>query len=380
LLCFERMARITPLEPVVDLTTRRGKVRFKSRLEGADRHVFAVDLYSHLRESHPETHVGYWVFRLPEGEAESTIGIDLTHIGKDSLWRETPAGREVAIDSWSNPDYVFDPVIGIQLVLRRDGRVIENRFVAGRVADPEVLRSYYHRVHAGHGYTPVEPFLFELHAAMLRRLEPLFLEHIPRGGRVLDAGCGRSLFTEIRPDWPFRIFASDVDHDLLRSRQQEFADVRFLVGDAQPLPFRDGAFDAVFAGELIEHLPDPRPGVAEFRRVLRTGGTLILTTPNRLRLANLADKSERPYSPDHLSELSFDEVRALLVAEGFEIRRTMGLHLELLLNWFSPMPKLDRLQRGWNRPWAVPLMRLLLAAGALAPRYALDLVFVARRR
>jgi SAM-dependent methyltransferase len=374
------MARITPLEPVVDLTTRRGRVRFKSRLERADRHVFAVDLYSHLRERHPETHLGYWVFRLPEGEAESTIGIDLTRIGKDSLWRETPSGREVAIDSWSNPDYVFDPVIGIQLVLRREGRVIENRFVAGRVADPEVLRSYYHRVHAGHGYTPAEPFLFELHAAMLRRLEPIFLEHIPRGGRVLDAGCGRSLFTEIRPDWPFRIVASDVDHELLRGRQAEFKDVRFLVGDALPLPFRDGAFDALFAGELIEHLPDPRPGVSEFGRVLRPGGTLILTTPNRLRLANLADGSERPYSPDHLSELSYDEVCALLVAEGFEIRRATGLHLELLLNWFSPMPKLDCLQRGWNRPWAVPLMRLLLAAGALLPRYALDLIFVARRR
>jgi SAM-dependent methyltransferase len=374
------MARITPLEPVVDLTTRRGRVRFKSRLEEADRHVFAVDLYSHLRERHPETHVGYWVFRLPEGEAESTIGIDLTHIGKDSLWRETPAGREVAIDSWSNPDYVFDPVIGIQLVLRRDGRVLENRFVAGRVADPEVLRSYYHRVHAGHGYTPTEPFLFELHAAMLRRLEPLFLAYVPRGGRVLDAGCGRSLFTEIRPDWPFRIVASDVDHDLLRSRRDEFGDVRFLVGEAQPLPFKDGAFDAVFAGELIEHLPDPRPGVAEFRRVLRPGGTLILTTPNRLRLANLVDGSERPYSPDHLSELSYDEVHALLAAEGFLVRRATGLHLELLLNWFSPMPKLDRLQRGWNRPWAVPLMRALLAAGALCPRYALDLVFVARRQ
>jgi SAM-dependent methyltransferase len=374
------MPRIIPLEPVVDLSTKEGRVRFRSRLEGADRHVFAVDLYSHLRERHPETHVGYWVFRLPEGEAVSTLGIDLRRIGPRSVWRETPAGREWAIDSWSNPDYVFDPVIGIQLVLRREGRVIENRFVAGKVADPEVLRSYYHRVHAGHGYTPAEPFLFELHAAMLRKLEPIFLEHIPRGGRVLDAGCGRSLFTEIRPRWPFSIVASDVDHDLLKSRRAEFGDLRFLVADAQPLPFRDGAFDAVFAGELIEHLPDPRRGVAEFRRVLKHGGTLILTTPNRRRLANLADGSARPYSPDHLSELSYDELRDLLAGEGFAIRRVTGLHLELLLNWFSPMPKLDRLQRGWNRPWAVPLMRMLLAAGALAPRYALDLVFVARRR
>jgi ubiquinone/menaquinone biosynthesis C-methylase UbiE len=152
-----------------------------------------------------------------------------------------------------------------------------------------------------------------------------------------------------------------------------------VVGDAHPLPFRDASFDGLFAGELVEHLPDPEAGIEEFRRVLRPGGMLVLTTPNRRRLANVVDRSERPYSPDHLSELSYDEARALLRAHGFEILDETGLHLELLLNWTSPMPKLDRLQRGWNRRWAVPLMRALLAAGALAPRYALDLVFVARR-
>jgi SAM-dependent methyltransferase len=295
------------------------------------------------------------------------------------VWIDGPQGREAAVDSWSNPGYVFDPVLGIQLVLRRQGRVVENRFVAGTVADPEVLRSYYHRVHAGHGYTPAEPFLFELHAAMLRRLERLFLAHIAPGARVLDAGCGRSLFTEIERAWPFTIVAADVDLDLLRSRKAEHPEVRWAVGEAHPLPFRTAAFDALFAGELIEHLADPGAGVAEFRRVLRPGGTLILTTPNRLRLANLVDRSERPYSPDHLSELSYDEARALMRGRGFEILDETGLHLELLLNWFSPLPKLDVLQRAWNRSWAVPLMRVLLAAGALAPRYALDLVFVARR-
>ena len=374
------MARVTPLTPVIDLTTRRGELRFRSRLRDSARHLFAVDLYSHLREKHPDTHLGYWVFPLPEGEAETTIGIDLRRIGPESLWKETARGREPALDSWSNPDYVFDPIVGIQLVLRRDGRVLENRFVAGRVADPAVLRSYYHRVHASHGYTPTEPFLFELHAAMLRKLERLFLARFPRGGRVLDAGCGRSLFTEIRGDWPFTIVAADVDHDLLSSRKAEFPGVRWLVADAHPLPVRDGSFDGLFAGELIEHLPDPAAGLAEFRRVLRPEGTLVLTTPNRRRLSNVVDGSERPYSPDHLSELSYDEVGALLGAHGFTVESATGLHLELLLNWLSPLPKLDRLQRRWNRPWAVPLMRLLLAAGALAPRYALDLVFVARRR
>ena len=375
------MRGIQPLQPAIDLSHRRATLRFRSRVRGAARHVFTLDLYSHLRERHPETHVGWWRFALPEGEAETAIGLDLTTIGPGSLWKQTDGGREPAMDSWSNPDYVFDPVVGIQLVLRSQaGRVLENRFVTGRVADPEVLRAYYQRTHAAHGYTPVEPFLFELHAAMLRRLEKLFLRHLPAGGCVLDAGCGRSLFTEIRPDWPFRIVAADIDLALLAARKAAFPEVRWAVADAYPLAFRDASFDALFAGELVEHLLEPRPGVAEFRRVLRPGGTLILTTPNRLRLANRVDGSERPYSPDHLSELSYDEVRCLLQAEGFEVVHATGLHLELFLNWLSPLPKLDRLQRRWNRPWAIPLMRLLLAAGALAPRYSLDLVFVARKR
>jgi SAM-dependent methyltransferase len=375
------VARIFPLSPTVDLSTRRGVVRFRSRVRDARRYIFTLDLYSHLKESHPHTHVGWWRFELPEGEAVTTIGVDLTRIGPSSLWKEVPAGREPAVDSWSNPDYVFDPVVGIQLVLRSEqGKVLENRFVAGMVADPAVLRSFYSRLHSGTAYTPVEPFLFELHAAMLRKLERLFLRYIPEGGLVLDAGCGRSLFTEIRPAWPFRIVAADVEHELLRSRKAVFPDVRWVVGSALPLPVQDGSMDALFAGELIEHLPDPRPAVLGFHRALRPGGTLILTTPNRLRLANVADGSERPYGPDHLSELSYDELRALLGEAGFEVLEATGLHLELFLNWFSPLPKLDRLQRRWNRPWAIPVMRAMLAAGALAPRYAVDLVFVARKR
>ena len=320
--------------------------------------------------------------RCRKASAESTIGIDLTRIGPGSrLWMETGTRPRVRRGLLVNPDYAFDPIVGIQLVLRRDGRVLPRTGSwPGASPIPEVLRaSLPPRPRRTRLHARAKPFLHELHAAMLRKLERLFLRHFAPGSRVLDAGCGRSLFTEIRPGWPFGIVAADVDLDLLAARKAEFPAVRWVVGDAHPLPFRDGAFDGLFAGELIEHLPDPEAGVEEFRRVLRPGGTLVLTTPNRLRLANVVDRSERPYSPDHLSELSYDEARALLRARGFTILEESGLHLELLLNWLSPLPKLDRLQRKWNRSWAVPLMRALLAAGALVPRYALDLVFVARR-
>ena len=374
------MRRIVPLTRTVDLASRRGSFRVQTVLSRPERYTFTVDMYSHLRESHPETHVGYWTFALPPGDVVSTFHVDLTRIGPGSVQRETGEGGQRAVDAWTNPDYRFDPIIGIQLVLRRKDRVLENRFITGRVGDPEVLREYYHRVHHAHGYTPPEPFLHELHAAMLRRLDRLFQRHIPQASRVLDAGCGRSLFTEIRARWPFMLVAADVEHALLKERRAEFPHVHWAVAGAAPLPFRSGSFHAVFAGELIEHLLDPAQGLAEFARVLGPRGVLILTTPNRRRLANLADGSDRPFSPDHLSELSYDEVDALLREQGFEVLESTGVHLELLLNWFSPQPKLDRLQRRWNRPWAVPLMRALLPAGALLPRFALDLIFVARKR
>ena len=159
-----------------------------------------------------------------------------------------------------------------------------------------------------------------------------------------------------------------MDFDLIASRRAEFPAVRWFLSHADVLPFRDASFDALFAGELIEHLDDPTRGLREFRRVLKPGGALVLTTPNRLRLANLADGSERPYGPDHLSELSYDELLGLFPAEGFTIVGKTGVHLELFLNWLSPLPKLDRLQRAWNRRWAIPLM---LDARGRRPRPAL---------
>ncbi|TMC46506.1 MAG: methyltransferase domain-containing protein, partial [Chloroflexi bacterium] len=48
----------------------------------------------------------------------------------------------------------------------------------------------------------------------------------------------------------------------------------------QSLGHPDGSFDTVISCETIEHLPDPRAAIAEFWRVLKPGGRLLLTAPN----------------------------------------------------------------------------------------------------
>lgn len=51
-----------------------------------------------------------------------------------------------------------------------------------------------------------------------------------------------------------------------------------VIGDAQALGLADAAFDVVLCTEVLEHLPEPQRAIDEMRRVLKPGGTLLLTT------------------------------------------------------------------------------------------------------
>ena len=64
---------------------------------------------------------------------------------------------------------------------------------------------------------------------------------------------------------------------LRRARQRLRSDrVSHIAADLTRLPYADGSFDAIVLGWVLEHLPDPRPGLRELARVLRPGGKLLL--------------------------------------------------------------------------------------------------------
>ncbi len=86
---------------------------------------------------------------------------------------------------------------------------------------------------------------------------------------------------------------------------------------AEKIPFKAGTFDSVFAGELIEHVESPAKFLAEAGRVLKKGGTLIITTPNR---GSLINKIFHNYeTPIHISLMNFGELGQVLVENGFEV-------------------------------------------------------------
>lgn len=97
------------------------------------------------------------------------------------------------------------------------------------------------------------------------------------GSRVLDAGAGSC---------PYRVHFKHCEY-----RTQDFAQLQDeqlrggsygridYVSDIGAIPVETASFDAILCAEVLEHVPEPLKAVAEFARILRPGGRLILTAP-----------------------------------------------------------------------------------------------------
>jgi SAM-dependent methyltransferase len=98
------------------------------------------------------------------------------------------------------------------------------------------------------------------------------------GSVVLEAGCGRTTRLGDFRDRIDRLVGADMDEPGGRANA---ALDEFVVADlCGTLPFTAGAFDLVYANFVVEHLEDPAVAFAEWHRVLRPGGSVILLTSN----------------------------------------------------------------------------------------------------
>jgi len=99
---------------------------------------------------------------------------------------------------------------------------------------------------------------------------------------IVDLGCGdgSALAVAAGHNPAHRFAGIDWSGDALRRAQARGLTVVRGGVDPPGLPVADGAADVVIMSELIEHLVDPDAAVAEVRRVLRPGGSLLLSTPN----------------------------------------------------------------------------------------------------
>jgi ubiquinone/menaquinone biosynthesis C-methylase UbiE len=99
--------------------------------------------------------------------------------------------------------------------------------------------------------------------------------------RILDAGCGNGRYSKFLVRWADPdafITGFDLSQRMLKRARRRLGNQRVshVAADLTRLPYPDRFFDAVVCGWVLEHLPEPRPGLQELARVMQKGGKLLL--------------------------------------------------------------------------------------------------------
>lgn len=138
-----------------------------------------------------------------------------------------------------------------------------------------------------------------------------------RGAVVVEAGCGEGYGGQLVADAGAAMVAGlDLDPHTLQHVARTHRGVRAVRANLVALPFADGVADVVVSSQVVEHLWDQEAFVGECARVLRPGGRLAVTTPNR--------RTFPPGNPFHSRELDAAELTHL-VGGHLDVDRVLGL-------------------------------------------------------
>jgi SAM-dependent methyltransferase len=143
-----------------------------------------------------------------------------------------------------------------------------------------------------------------------------------RDAVVLEAGCGEGYGADLLAGAARLVCALDYDALTAGHVAKAYPRVRVVRGNLAALPVRSSTMDVVANLQVIEHLWDQEGFLLECLRVLRPGGRLLITTPNRL---TFSPERDTPLNPFHTRELAPSELDDLVREAGFEVELLAGL-------------------------------------------------------
>ena len=124
----------------------------------------------------------------------------------------------------------------------------------------------------------------------------IYAEHIARyeaaaelveGKEVLDIASGSGYGTAVLGGRAKRVVGVDISQEAIEYSKEKYPrkNVEYLVGSATEIPLKDASMDVVVSFETIEHVDEPEKFLSEVRRVLKSDGLLVISTPNKEEFA-----------------------------------------------------------------------------------------------
>ena len=124
-------------------------------------------------------------------------------------------------------------------------------------------------------------------------------------GDVLEVGCGEGRGIDVLMKNATSFTAVDKIKPVIDGLQKKYPSARFMSMNIPPLTgLADNAYDVVVSFQVIEHIEDDRKFLQEIHRVLKPGGTALLTTPNRRLSLTRNPWHVREYLPEELEALA----------------------------------------------------------------------------
>ena len=171
-----------------------------------------------------------------------------------------------------------------------------------------------------------------------------------RPGRALETGFGAGVYLPTLADCYREVIAADLDEAHIEHAQpllERYPHLQLVTDNITQSRLPGASFDLILCSEVLEHIPDTQRVIGEIRRLLAPGGILIISTPQRHSLLELACKvaflpgivqvvrriyREAVFETGHINLLTADELSATLQAYGFHLREhyKSGMYIPLL--------------------------------------------------